>query len=452
LGHRLAAEWLMAQGENDAFILAEHLHRGGEDARAAPWYRRAAEQALEGNDFTSALAHTGRALSCGLPPPAAGEALLIQASAAFWSGDLETHERAAQSAMRYFPTRSSRWYAAALEAARTASRLGRHEALTPLVERVLGDNRRGTVKERTMLMARIAVPVLRAGDTVLAGRIFERLAQDEAQAVTNPIARAWLERLHGFRGLVNGDRAVYLEHTSRAVEYFERAGDQRNALTFLTSVGFANIALGRHDQAAQVLKRALAGAQRLGLETARLVALHNLSIALAMAGDAESGIRLQREVLEAAQRGGDRWIQCVAMTSLADLLLRSDNAEEALHHARRASELSDRPHRAVALSLMARAELALGRPGDALTAAEAAHNLLDELGGIEDGEAGVRLALIDALLATGHKERAVELLRRAKDRIMEQAARLPTAELRRTFLREVPDHADTLTRAGNQGV
>ena len=55
LGHRLAGEWLERAGERDAMVLAEHFERGGEPrARGRPGTARAAEQALEGNDFAAA--------------------------------------------------------------------------------------------------------------------------------------------------------------------------------------------------------------------------------------------------------------------------------------------------------------------------------------------------------------------------------------------------------------
>src|SRR5918996_303110 len=45
LGHRLAGEWLEQHGEADPMVLAGHFERGGEGARAASYYLRAAEQA-----------------------------------------------------------------------------------------------------------------------------------------------------------------------------------------------------------------------------------------------------------------------------------------------------------------------------------------------------------------------------------------------------------------------
>ena len=65
LGHRLAGAWLEEAGEVDALALAEHYERGQEPGRAAAFYRRAAEQALGGDDFAAALAWAERAVALG---------------------------------------------------------------------------------------------------------------------------------------------------------------------------------------------------------------------------------------------------------------------------------------------------------------------------------------------------------------------------------------------------
>src|SRR5262249_18612171 len=39
--HRRAAEWLERAGEQEALLVAEHLERGDQAARALAWYRRA---------------------------------------------------------------------------------------------------------------------------------------------------------------------------------------------------------------------------------------------------------------------------------------------------------------------------------------------------------------------------------------------------------------------------
>ncbi|HEX7841836.1 MAG TPA: AAA family ATPase, partial [Kofleriaceae bacterium] len=68
LAHRLAGEWLEHHGETDPMVLAEHFQRGGEGARAAGFYLRAAEQALQVLDPEAVLARTDLGLACEPPP------------------------------------------------------------------------------------------------------------------------------------------------------------------------------------------------------------------------------------------------------------------------------------------------------------------------------------------------------------------------------------------------
>jgi hypothetical protein len=135
LGHRLGARWLEQAGEREATLLAEHFERAGEPERAVQSYRRAAEQALEGNDFQAAVARAERGAA-----HASGEVLgalrLLQAEAHKWMGSAASAEQAAIEAMSRFPVGSALWYVAAAEAASMRLRLGRHDDLAALAEEV----------------------------------------------------------------------------------------------------------------------------------------------------------------------------------------------------------------------------------------------------------------------------------------------------------------------------
>jgi hypothetical protein len=87
LGHKLAGAWLEEAGETDPMALAQHFDRGGEAPRASRWYRRAAEQALEGNDFEAALARADRGISLCASGEALGSLYLVQAMARRWRGE-----------------------------------------------------------------------------------------------------------------------------------------------------------------------------------------------------------------------------------------------------------------------------------------------------------------------------------------------------------------------------
>jgi predicted ATPase len=85
LAHAHMAAWLERAGELDAAVLAEHFERGRDLARAAVWFRRAAELSLEANDFTTAIERAKRCEECG----AAGKARPRMAWAACRRAELD---------------------------------------------------------------------------------------------------------------------------------------------------------------------------------------------------------------------------------------------------------------------------------------------------------------------------------------------------------------------------
>ncbi len=142
LGHRLAGAWLEGAGEADAAILAEHFERGGEPERAAGCYRRAAVQALEGNDLDAAVALADRGIAVlrgraergavrlggarpmelgggpslgGTPAEIAGALRALQATAHRWRGRNAEALRAGLEAVAQLPRCSPAWYTAAAE-------------------------------------------------------------------------------------------------------------------------------------------------------------------------------------------------------------------------------------------------------------------------------------------------------------------------------------------------
>jgi len=119
--------------------------------------------------------------------------------------------------------------------------------------------------------------------------------------------------------------------------------------------------------------------------------------------------------------------------------------EEALREARQGVALSERSPRvrAVGLSVVARARVAAGFAGEGLSAATAGRDVLVRLGGVLEEEALVRLARVEALLASGDEEGARGAVREARERLLERAAAIEEAGFRRRFL-ELPEHARTI--------
>jgi ATP/maltotriose-dependent transcriptional regulator MalT len=107
------------------------------------------------------------------------------------------------------------------------------------------------------------------------------------------------------------------------------------------------------------------------------------------------------------------------------------------------------PRRCFALAVLGRARLLQGRAAEARDAAEEALRLLEQ-GGVEEGEALVRLVLAEAIHATGDIATARAALAAGKRRLLDRAAMIEDAAdagVRRRFLENVPEHARTLELA-----
>jgi hypothetical protein len=72
--------------------------------------------------------------------------------------------------------------------------------------------------------------------------------------------------------------------------------------------------------------------------------------------------------------------------------------------------------------------------------------VLDTAGKTAIGEANIRLAHADALAATGDDEGASAAIATAKERVLARSKTVADRELRRAFLENVVEHADTLGR------
>src|SRR6185436_18879598 len=101
------------------------------------------------------------------------------------------------------------------------------------------------------------------------------------------------------------------------------------------------------------------------------------------------------------------------------------------------------PDRAYVLMVQARVALARGQVGAAVALATEGIAILDELGGIDEGEVLMRLTLAEVLHAAGRLEDAGAALRRAHERLAEVLSPIQRPELRRSCLTNIPEHART---------
>jgi tetratricopeptide (TPR) repeat protein len=455
LGHRLAAEWLARAGESEPVVLAEHFERGGEPSRAVDWYRRAAEQALEGNDLTAAVAHAQRGLECDLASDKLGLLRLIQAEAHRWRGAFDQAERCGAEAMQLLERGTEPWLMALSEVAAGGGRLGDHLRLEALAREIL--QLAPTTAEAPALVtatSRLCKELLLAGQRALADRCLshvEPIAREAAEA--RPAVAVALEQALAARALCRADPAGWLTHSLAALRACEEISDLRNGYQAAADVGHGWAMLGDYQQAEQVLREALASAERTGLHNVAAQTKTYLGFALLETGELAEARRLEEESVSAAVEQGNRRLEGLSRVYLCRALAQLGDLEPAAREAEAAVAILATPAaRAAALAALSRVRLLQRDVAAALTCAEEAAALLESmLGEIEEGEAGLRLVHAEALEQSGRPADARTILQAAAARLHERAQRIADPAQRQRFLERIPDHARTLELARATG-
>jgi tetratricopeptide (TPR) repeat protein len=450
LGHRLAAAWLEKAGEADAAMLAEHLARGGEPARALGFNLRAAEQALEGNDFAAALDQAKRGIAGGAEGELRGELLLVQAEANKCIGRNIEAEACASDAMRLLPRGSSLWFSAVAQLAGTGGRIGKYDRLAPLSQELLRIEVRGAPTAYVIAAARVAFQLFSAGQAELGGRLLAAAeAAMESARGADPVMAALVAQARGMRSLLAGDLAAVLSFVKDAAEHFERAGAHRSAIGERVNIAHAYIELGAYAQAEAVLRDVLAKAERMGLGELSAGVRHNLALVLAYEGALDEALALLTTALEAALAHSSRQLEGLCRTYRALILLRARDAAGSEQQARAAVEIPTLapPMRAYAFGTLSRALLAQQRAAEALDAAEKAMALMSSPAGVEEGEFPVHVARIEALLASDRVTEATNAIAAARERLLARAAQIGDPVWRESFLTRVTDNARILSLA-----
>ena len=445
LGHRLAGAWLAAAGESDAMVLAEHFERGGEPASAVAWYRRAAEHALGGNDFEAAVARAEKGIVSGAEASVTGALRLVQAEAHRWSGDSRQAAACASLAMAILEAGTPLWYAAAGETAVASTKLGELDALEDVARRVLARDEDPGMLRCVHALARIGMQLLSAGKRQLAEEIILRIPA--ASSLTDPIAEAWALRAQALFAHFGGDNDAHLRLMTASAERFSAAGDARNACVQRMNAGAAAMLLGQLAESERALRAALEDASRLGLQTVEAAAKHALGGTLRRGGKTDTALAVEREAVALFQAHGDRRMEAGSRIYLASILLEMGDLVTAEIEASRALEMSSGAIRVSALSALAQVLMALRRFDEALARALEAMALMSSLGGVEEGEASLRLVHAEALAASGDSTGAHAAISQARDRLLRRASEIRDTAHRRTFLDTISENARTLRLA-----
>jgi eukaryotic-like serine/threonine-protein kinase len=452
LGHRLAAEWLQQQADPEPNVVAEHFERANLPARAIDWYRRAAVQALEGNDLAAAYAGAERAIACGATGPTLGALRLLQAESANWRGNQPDAEVRGLEAMEALPTGEEEWFLAGAMVAAASWRLGHTDRLIDLAQAFGAVSPDAPVSAgRCIASARLASRLYFAGLKEGADAL---LAWVEAAAEPflekEPQVAGWIHHTQALRATLGGESEQEIELLEQALRCFEEAGDVRNACGVRNDVSVALSYLGVYETAERHLRYQLETAVRFGLTGVALEAKQNLGTLMGRMDRYEEALALQRDAVAGFHAAGDDIMEAASRAYLAmvyRLLGRKEDAyREAVASVAAVSTIG--PLYAAGLAILATIENDRGRAHEALEAASLAMRYLVEVGSVAEGETLIRLSYAESLAASGRSEEAIAAFAEARELLLARAARIKNPAWRRSFLDKVRENSRTLARAG----
>jgi eukaryotic-like serine/threonine-protein kinase len=446
VGHRRAARYLEGSGEGQAVPLVQHFEQAGDPRKAAHWCRVAAEQALEGNDLRTAVERVTRATALGPSRADLVRLGVLEARARRWLGDLPAAERAAKRAVA--SASGEIWFEAMAELTWILGAQNKLDTIAALARSVAQRApRRGEKRAWLDALTSAARWMVPAGQLEAATKLLERISKEADDFEGALAVRVFL--LRGELARLRGDLATFVENGEAAQAICESTGDVRTLSEVLLEVGCGKQELGLLEDALELFRRSAEAKSRPGLEATLAYVEANMAYTLCLLERFdEARATIDRALGGAGPIGTRGRSMCELYSSYialgaGDLARAKRAAKAAMDSSRNWSSAHVQ-----AAAIMARVLHLQGRHRQALALARRAVRILDAGGQIEDGEALVRVVLVECLLGAGDSKSARAELARAKKRVDDRALLIRDPKLRRTFRTRLPEHAliDRLAR------
>jgi tetratricopeptide (TPR) repeat protein len=440
LGHRLAAEWLEAQGEDDALVLAEHWGRAGESEHAGRAYARAAERAYRAGDSDGAIRHAKSGLAFDLPDEIRGALLGVLCEAYMWRSEWDSAASLIDEALRLARPGSVPWAHAATARVWLSVAQSSFDAVPAEVARLHDTD----IDAEAMGLVAFALGVgvfslNQLGKFELSSGTLDRFASVVTPVlVDDGVARGWLEfsRAH-FEAIAENDPYLALGLARAAEASFLGVDHARGVPAARFVQGMSLWMLGAFEDAERTLRGATVS---WDLGDFALLRDYFLGRVLADRGALEAAREEARALLSRAAQVKNPRFMGRGHGLLAHVSLRTGNLDDAEREIALAIQHTPTAmlHRQVLELKRVTLRLAQGHLRAARALAEAA---LDACEVRRHNRVHARLLYAESLAATGDHDAAHVALTEASAMLLADAEKIGAPALKRSFLERVPEHA-----------
>ena len=447
--HGVAARWLESVHEKDARILADHYETAQIDDSARRWLLRATKSAIEAGDARGTIAFAQRGVELGATGLERGQLLL---SLGYAEGLISAPiPELLREALDLLEFGTASWWLGLAALIFGCCMRGRPTEAAPHVKLAI---EAPFVPERRVFSGQGLV--LLVGGLILLGKggVAETVLRRATQAAASyeepdPVFNAFLHAAWcalGAMAPISGKwrlEEAYREGR-RAAAVLEELGATHGQALSLYYFAVAAMHLGRHEDARDAAARSVEIARRVGIDEGwPLLFLGRALLRLDKADEAMSVIAPLRSSPDCTVAQMLPVIEAEAHLRLGDLVRASNEARPAC------DGVSPRLAR-LAACVLARAEILLGRPAEALSAVDKARAQQTS-----DGlESDVDLLTLraEALMAVGDAPAAREAITKARELVLRIGSEVADAALRESFYQNVEPCALALALSERWGV
>jgi tetratricopeptide (TPR) repeat protein len=277
---------------------------------------------------------------------------------------------------------------------------------------------------------------------------------EESRDQLDPILVGRAASLKAHIARFKGQSTEMVAHHRWAAKHFKSIGHRRAACEALENLGLSLLEVGQIESAEDCLREALVTARMLDLGYLLCGGLQMLANILAYKGDLAEARTVGKQALEVKRAQKDQRIRGSTEAYLSVIEYLAGGYVRAEHYARAAlatlaAVLSYRPF---AMALLARSLLAQDRLSEALPFARDAFAQLESMVVVDDGEATIRLALAECLVATGDQPAAQQAVSTTAQWLRTRAETIDDPAMRESFLTRIPEHRRILDLARALGL